>query len=56
MSIKTRISKLEQKVLPVETENIEVFYCLDSETRKEAGERLGLDLNDGVLRMFLRFG
>ena len=55
MSIKTRLTKLEQKLLPTTGKNIEIFYCRDGETGKETSGRLGLNPDDGILRIFLIF-
>ena len=55
MSIKTRIAKLEKELLPVTDKNVEVFYCRDKETGIELCKRLGIDSNDGVLRITVVF-
>ena len=55
MSIKTRLTKLEQKLLPSTGKNIEVLFCRDKETGIELCKRLGINPNDGVLRVAVVF-
>ena len=55
MSIKTRLSRLEQKLLPTTGKNIEVLFCRDKETGTELCKRLGINPNDGVLRITVVF-
>ena len=55
MSIKTRLTKLEQKLLPTTGKNIEVIFCRDKETGTELCKRLGIDTNDGVFRIAVVF-
>lgn len=49
MNINTRLTKLEQKLLPNKGDNIEVVICEIGETPEQACKRLGIDPNpDGV--------
>ena len=55
MSIKTRIAKLEKELLPATGKRVEVIFCREKETGTELCKRLGIDTNDGVLRIAVVF-
>ena len=56
MSISTRLTKLEQKLLPNKGDNIEVIICEEGETSEQARKRLGLnDSCEGKTIIFVIF-
>ena len=56
MSIKTRIEKLEQKLLPPGDCNIPIVICEVDEAPEQAYDRLGINPDDGVQRIAIVFG
>jgi len=55
MSIKTRIIKLEKKLLPSGGKNIPVVVCEVGESTEQAYKRLGIDPDDGEFRIMVVF-
>ena len=56
MSIKNRVIKLEQKLLPKTGHDIEVIVCDEDETSAQACKRLDIDRDDGKFRIAVVFG
>lgn len=51
MSIKTRLTKLEEKLLPNKPNKPRVIICEEGETKEQACKRLGIDREDGECKI-----